>query len=346
MRYFLTPVLFMVIGFTASAQITERPQNDTSYSAADLAFLAEQDALNSTCPQCTGKSRPPFTIIGSGLAEKRMKNYQKKISDCGLHLVPYVKYSINGAISLVNKLIAASYDGYRAYFAVYPSKQANATDSGYNLVPTDQDGKLTLIYVPTSPGGIYIAPNGKKYAVHIDDTLNAMIVKDDNYKIISPKYASMWIHKAALQVLDTMERWQHVYGHRKNFLETHSLWYDDRYVRHNKTYQNSLWDILQYKKCCFPNSQVYAKFAAFSWSNLEHYPYKLSIVFQVKSGKNSQFVSLFSYDRSHWAKYAFKAEYKAAISNKAILSNQSGSDTGKPCPPPNPCGTNVGSLLN
>jgi hypothetical protein len=334
MRYVLTPLLLALIGFTTSAQ------KDTSYSRADREFLSQQEETSkgSTCTNCPRKSRPPFTLIFSGLAKRRMNNYQKKIKDCGLNLASEVEYNIEGAYNLVYKLTnETDYDGFRAYFAVYPCKNPIPPDSGYNLVPPGQDGKLTVIYVPTRAGeGTYTQGN-KTYAIHNDDTDNAMIINGDNYEKVSAKFASMWINKANHEVLDTLEHRRQ--RRQKHFNETHSLWYDIKYLKHSEAYWNGLIDILQYKKCCYPNAKVYAKFAAFPCLNLKGYRYKLSIVFQVKTGPKPEFITFYSNDRSHWDKYAFKAEYGTD------LTDESGSDTGKPCPPPSPCGSNVGAQL-
>jgi len=334
MKQFLPLLLLTLIGYAATAQ----KKIDTSYNAADLLFISQQNQFTRDCPTCTCTSRPPFTIILPGLAKDRMRAYQNKINDCGLKLATEVEYTINGAIDLLTKFTyKTDYDGFRAYIGVYPSKQPNPSDSGYNLVPKGQEDKLTVIYVPTKWKGYYRL-GWIKHRRHIDDTVNCRLINGDQAVLISARFASMWINKAQHRVLDTLEsrrrhKWQ------RNFRETHNLWYNIDYVKHSDDWSNGLLDILECKKCCYPKTKVYAKFAAFVGSNFIGYRKKLSIVFQLDIGETKQYLTLNSFDRSPWAKYAFKKEFAATGDSSG------GSDTGKPCPPPSPCGTDVGVLL-
>src|ERR1700748_2012632 len=102
MKPTLTTTLLMFIFLSASAQKTAKAQQDTSYNKADLEFLNQQKALSRRYPNCPHKPSPPYTLIWSPLAKERMKEYKKKITDCNLPFAPYVKYTINGALALVN----------------------------------------------------------------------------------------------------------------------------------------------------------------------------------------------------------------------------------------------------
>jgi hypothetical protein len=159
-----------------------------------------------------------------------------------------------------------------------------------------------------------------------------MIIGDNAVVTLPAKYASMWIHKAQCTLLDSLEHFRQ--KKLKHFHETHSLWYDMKYVGKN-CLENGLLNILTCRKCC-KTKYVYVRFSAFLTSHSN----QLTVIFQLDSGKTRQFVSLYSADMSRRAAKQFEHCY-----GKDVAATSGGSDTGKPCPPPSPCGTNVGALL-
>jgi hypothetical protein len=328
MKQFL-PFLLLILGYAASAQ---------KYNKAEKHFLSIQDSLKKSCRGCTCKTGPPMTLVLWPTVKVRIGNYKRRMKRAGLPVADDVTYSIDGAIDLLDKMVNSTktYGGFRAYFAMYPcQKQPNQPDSGYSLVPDNLWGKLTLIYVPTMPGGDIYVQNGKKYQRHMDDSANCLIVGDNAVVPVPKDIAKMWVHKAECNLLDSLDRFRHKKHHPK-FHETHSLWYDLNYVKGDCS-NNGLLYILQCKKsCCVKH--VYVRFAAY----LTRHSHQLTVVFQLDSGKNQQFLTLYSRDLSKQARKQFANCYGATLAG----DNSSGSDTGNPCPPPNPCNlTTAGASL-
>lgn len=339
MTRYLPLLLFILASFSASAQL------DSLFNASEKEYVRQEEEFRKHCPDSCHchLNLPPWTRVGKGTIKSRIDTYKQKRSECQLDLADEVKYKIEGVIDLLTPFAAdTSYDGFRAYIAVYPDKRKphSPNDSAYGKVPTNQWGKLTLIYVPTKKDGIY-RQNGKKYRRHIDQIAHCMIIVGDKAVSITAAIASKWIHKAEHLVLDSLQ----AYRQKKDvtFKETHSLWYSLTYVRDNGIH-NGLLEIMRCRKCCHRATHVYAKFAAFPEGNVFHanLKYKLSLIFQLGIDAEGQSVSLLSDDLSKWGKETYEQEYGM----EALAENSGGSDTGHPCPPPTPCnGTTAGALL-
>jgi hypothetical protein len=332
MKRYLPLLLSLLAGFAASAQ---KHIAVVAYDAADSLFMKHGEK----CDSCGCSNRPPATLVPPWEASWRVRAYQNRLSECKLSMADEVAYDKDGAIALLKKLTSNSgCDGFRAYFAIYPCRPNS--DSGYKLVPDGQGGKLTLIYVPTTLNGVY-TQNGKDHPRHLDDTTHCMIIRADSVEEIHSKYASMWISKAQKYFLDSLENYRHIHKRfGKNFRQTHSLWYDMRYVRHRKK-SNGLLEILLCRKCCHTLDSVHARFAAFLSPNFYGYQHKLSVVFKLSHGDTSDYVSLYSHDGSSRSKAEFRKEFHLMGSQE----DTGGSDTGNPCPPPNPCNSTTGALL-
>jgi len=329
MKRYLSLVLFALTYFASYAQ---------KYNAAESKFLADQKDLLSKHPDCTcHNNRPPWTLITGPMASLRINAYKRKVGRCKLTPADDVKYSIAGAIDLLTKVNVSGYDGFRVYFAMYPSKrQAKTGDSACDKVPTGLDNKWTLIFVPTSDGGWY-KEGWKRYKRHVDDTNHCMIIGDNAAVPITAKDASSWINKAA-PMIDSLER------HRKKtfptFHETRNLWYNKKYVEDNCT-KNGLLQVLICKKC-FGTQNVLAKFSAFYFNQ---YWNQLTLVFQVDTGVHKEYLTLNSGDRSFRARNDWTKCFPVAV-GAGVAAQSGGSDTGKPCPPPTPCnGTTAGAAL-
>jgi hypothetical protein len=331
MKRYLTLILLTMIGYAASAQ---------KYNKAERQYLSIQDSLAKTCPDTDCKTKPPMTLIWGSTVKVRIANYKRRMRRAGLPAAGDVPNNIEGAIALLTIMLnrTKNYEGFRAYFAMYPDAQQPKTpDSGYTLVPDNLWGRLTLIYVPTNPGGTYTSPQDHKtYQRHIDDDANCMIIFDNTVKLVPKDIAKMWVHKAECNLLDTLDNFRHKKHHPK-FNETHALWYDMNYVRGDCSGENNLLHILCCKQKCGVK-HVYVKFAAY----LTRYHHQLTVVFQLDEGKNNEYLTLYSRDMSKRERNEFANCYGLAASG----SGGSGSDTGNPCPPPNPCNlTTAGASL-
>jgi len=308
------PFLFL---FTIHSAFAQQKKSDQEY------FIEEQSTLNIKRPDCHCGIRIPLTFIGKGSAGRRFGRYDDKISKCGLkHLPRKVSYSPGGVEDLLETITQQSYDGFRAYFAVFPSKPLDGSvpDSGYALIPADQGGQLTLIFVPTSSDPV--DPQR-----HPDDTAHCMIIRGDKKVIVNAKFASMWVRKGEDQVLSKFE--SGAQPTNPPFSEARSLWFTNSHVIHNRAY-NGLLDIIRCRICTNSITRVDARFGAFWKHNLHGYGNKLTIVYTiVNEHKRDYYVSLSAEDTL------------TGLTDAAT----SGSDTGKPCPPPTNCNTSRGALL-
>lgn len=301
--------------------------------SSESAFLKEQRMTdNRKCPLFGCIIQIPFTFISGNTVKKRTDECATKMGSCGLkNLRRDITYNPKGVLELLNIVTVTlgnrskclKYDGFRAYFAMFPEKQSpDHCDSGCSLVPGDQFGQLTLIFVPT-----YGDENNNQR--HPDDTTQCMIIKDDNIENIPTKYASQWINKVDLRVLQPLEK--KARESNPDFCETRSLWYSVEFVKHN-WFHNGLWDIINCRVKCNNLQSVSARYAGFTSGKYAH---QLSLVFALGPKGTPTNVSLFYEDLSE----------KFRFGNEKDLTDSGGSDTGKPCPPPTPCSTNAGALL-
>ena len=329
MKLYLFPLLF-IGGFAATAQ--QYHEGPPPYDSAENELIAQQKDIKAHCPWLGCHLIPPCSVITASETQRRIGEFGQKIKNCGLSLDREEDYEPEGALAML-KLMSdkkPGYDGFRAYFAVFPCEPKPNTpdDSGYRYVPHGREGKLTLIYVPTTKNGMW----------HFDDTTHCIIIVGKTIVNIRSGIASFWIHKADDQVLHHMEKWYRKYVDT-DFRETHSLWYSDFFVRPNEIH-NGLIDILECRIHCKSVKTVQAEFAGFLTKNKKHRNHQLSLVFQLSKVGMTNDISLQWDDRSGWAKYEFAHELRAYF-----LSGSGGSDTGNPCPPPYPCNPTNGVLL-
>lgn len=279
----------------------------------DSLLLENTDSLKGK--KCHCSILPPFTLIGKGRVRKRFARFALKMSNTKQNLVPGVDYDPLGVVALLDTVTQSpkQYDGFRAYFAVFPEKKAPAPDcqttacrecdSGYCYVPKDQYGKLTLIFVPTTQD-----PDTSDK--HPDDVERYMLIDQAGVSIVPQSVVKMWVAKAQNGVLQTFEtegrthRWHH------KFRETHSLWYGSYALQSHPILKNGLLDILACRLCTHRVTSVHAGFGAFT--GLIH-GYKLTLVFTLINGNQTENFSLYA------------------------TAATSGSDTGNPCPPPSKC---------
>jgi len=284
-------------------------------------------------PPCSGK--PPVSAISSGKSKRRINKYKdlKNIrldSLSGKKEIDSILYSSDVFINLLQHLTdpAKDYDGFRVYIATYPNTQAGPSvpDSGYDHITYGHQDCFTLIYVPTTCG---LTP--ARDTIHIDDLHSCYVIKGntlDSIDAYSPggAFLSQWIQKYrsrrmpffAMDGNGYVNKGALSFTHQQRlFRETESIWYKGSEAR------NGTNGVLDYIRCS--ENHVVAVSANFAGYLLKGKPwsYKLTLVFGIQSTTNNLY------------------------GNKELFVSYSvqNSDTGKPCPPPNPCNTTVGSAL-
>ena len=315
--------MLILVAFSAAAQV---------YNDAERKYIATQKQLMNAHPginsSCT--SIPPWTVISQFHLKLRTSTYEKKMGRCQLPCADDITFQIDDAITLLQKLSADGYDGFRVYFGIDPSSRNNT--------PLGKDTKWNLIFVPTTCGGWYHRHKPDQNKRHVDDLKNCLFVREKGVEPITDKDASAWINKAYYYI-DSVERYRQKKYHR--FHETRNLWYNNNYVRDN-CIGNGLLQTLICKKS-LGTQHVYAKFAAFFF--VPHWE-QITLVFQVDDGDKKAFLTLSSTDRSPKALLDFPKCFPRKKGAAAAPADSGGSDTGHPCPPPKPSnGTTSGALL-
>jgi len=180
-----------------------------------------------------------------------------------------------------------------------------------------------MIYVPTVKGA---QVPGKNRTAHDDQVMHCFIVVNNAVREIDAtasgkKFLQKWIGKykdrrAAFFNSDGngyANKGAFYFGSQKDFVETESIWYNMKSIKNGKD------GLLEFLECASNNvTQVNAQFAGYP-GRRKNYGHQMTLVFD-----------LISPNKNLAGKTNFLVAYKGN-GNK----DNTPSDTGKPCPPPN-----------
>jgi hypothetical protein len=257
-------------------------------------------------------------------------NKKKKILDDALYPQTdnaFVVYSFEVFIRMM-EIFAFRRDIYNGV-RVYPGSYLTvAGDPGSDYIPAGQEGKLTLIFVPTKPGK---DQDGSPNGLNVDDADNVyticgnMLVHLPNPANVPPRAstASNWIRNFQNK-LPNLEKDGSTFTGNTSFKETRSLWYSMNSIAGNNMDDPGL---ISYARCMNqtpddptnPVDGVIAKFACFLPNDGKQYPYyQLTLIFDLHQKQDQQMAGSFG---------------SLPFGIKGVDT-----DTGLPCPPDDGCG--------
>jgi hypothetical protein len=258
-------------------------------------------------------------------------NSKKKILDDALYPQTensFLVYSFDVFIRMLELFAYRRdmYNGIRVYFASYLSVDG---DPGCDYIPAGQEGKLTLIFVPTKQGK---DPDGSPNIENIDDIDNCYTICNNVlFRLSNPTNvpsradtASNWIRSFQSKIAN-LEKDGKTYTGSTSFRETRSLWYSMQSIAGNNADDAGL---ISYARCMSqtpddptnPVDGVIAKFASFLASDGKPYPYyQMTLIFDLHQKNDPPMTGI-------------------SFSSLPFGIKGVDTDTGLPCPPDDGCG--------
>jgi hypothetical protein len=271
-------------------------------------------------------------IIPGTLATERVKAFKdsKKFHELDTvtmtavanHAEPVYQLDLDLFLGLLKKFKAADYNGIRVYFACYPD---DPNEVERDIVPTDKEGQLTLIFVPTRKhNNLITGTDDPTEFWHLGSDGQLTHLPIPGTVPVEQDIVTSWVRHYRKNRMNVLEQDGKASTNNPNFQETRSHWYNLDNIAGNGATDIGL---ISYVTCARqqavnPITELYIQWAAFLATEKEpdKFPkYQLSIIFYLRQqldpppNKDNMF----------------------PIANPIVFGSimSEAADTGLPCPP-------------
>jgi hypothetical protein len=242
----------------------------------------------------------------------------------------FYKLDLDIFLALLGRFNLAKYNGIRVYFACYSDKPLG---SERRIVPTDMEGQLTLLFVPTKKGaGLSTGIDDPNEFWHFGSDNQLTHLPAPGSVIPEEDFVNNWIANYREKRMVYLEQDGVRVTKNDHFQETRSHWYDMKTIAGDNT-TNDI-GLLSFIRCARipsatnPITELYIRFAAFVNSEGKNFPeYQLTLIFHLRQAT----------DPPPTKGDVGLTENAIIIGSIPLFIGVIPADTGIPCPPATNC---------